>query len=205
MPGTIEILIIIFLFLFAASNWPFLKKRSKKFKIIIILFLLCLAPVQYIQTYKLNKDKSELLNSIKSVESGNNESFTQTKKRPVIDLDLEHSKNGDYLYIVNKGFEPAYDIQILPLSDKLKQKHISSLGNTNEKELIGTLFFNDYAPSTKIGVVVNFRDSSSVYYHWEFTVDRFDTQSILRQHYNKLPDGGNDFNNPIIEWKHVDY
>lgn len=205
MLGTIEILIIIILFLFAASKWPFFKKRSKKFKIIITLFLLCLAPVQYIQTYMLNKNKSELSNSIKSVGSGNNEILMQAKRRPVIDLELEHSKNIDYLYIVNKGLEPAHDVQILPLSDKLKQKYISSLGNTNEKELIGTLFFDDYAPSTKIRVGVYFRDSNSIYYHWEFSVDRFGIQTILRQHYNKLPNGGNDFNNPIIEWKHGNY
>ncbi|MDB9822195.1 hypothetical protein OAC89_00665 [Deltaproteobacteria bacterium] len=205
MLGSIEILIIIFLFLVAASNWPFLKKRSKKFKVSIILFLLCLASVQYIQTYRLKKDNAELLNSIKSVKSGNNEILTHTKSRPVIDLELEHYENGDYLYIVNEGLEPANDIQILPLSDKLKQKHISSLGNTNKKELIGTLFFDDYPPSTKIRVEVYFHDSSSIYYHWEFSVDRSGIQSILRQHFNKLPNGDNDFKNPIIEWKHVSY
>lgn len=216
MIGIPETCIIVISFSLAVIALILQKEVTKSFKVLMIFLLVCLAIFQYNQIYNTQNENKDLSNKLdksgKQVDKLTDEInklqsiIAKSKRRPVIDIEKGHNKNRDKLYIVNKGLEPAYDIQVIPLTGRLNQKHISILGNSQEeKEFIGTLFFNDISPFTQLRVRVYFRDSSSIRYKWEFLINRHKVKSILRQHFNKLPNGKIDYENPVVEFKSGKY
>lgn len=216
MIGIPETLIIIITFIIAVIALLWQKGVTKAFKVSMILLLLCLAFFQYIQIYNSQNENSSLSDKLdkseKQVKKLTDEitklhdAVAQSERRPVIDIEREQLPNIERIYIVNKGLEPAYNVQVSPLTDKLNQKNISILGNeSGKREFIGTLSSNEISPLTQIRVRVYFLDSSSNRYKWEFLINKFEVISILRQHYKKLPNGENDYEHPVVEYKSGKY
>lgn len=209
MLNTPEIGIIITTFILGASGWLVRKEISKFFKhfMIFVVMLSCLLQYFQIENAKINfieKQKSDekLLGKVSEIQNA----VMDSKKRPAIDLEREQLTNMGRVYIVNKSSEPAYNVQVLPLTDKLNEKNISILGYGKEKrEFIGNLSFDDIFPLTQIRVRVYFLDSASNRYKWEFLITKSEVISILRQYYKKLPNGGNDYEHPVVEYKSGKY
>lgn len=119
--------------------------------------------------------------------------------QPALDLVLESYKNRHYLYLHNRGPGVAFDVRVLPYSSGLMQKSFNILG-VGQKEWLETLFLDLYDPS-KIPIAINFKDSESILYQWEYVIERLTVKNVLRQHYEKFPDGKSNYKKPVVDFK----
>ena len=148
---------------------------------------------------KLIDQNLHLKNQLDTIGSSQEQLLSKESEKSALDLVLNPYKNRYELYLENKGSGAAFDVLVQPYSSDLQQKKIAILG-VKGRELLGTLFFDGY-DSRKIRIAIYFRDSQSIRYQWEYIIDRFGVKTVLRQHFEKLPDGKMNYRKPVLDFE----